>query len=170
MLSMLSYSSFIAKKEAFYAHDHSIEKNIWSKIQDGELFIPIEEIIDTDNNDHFSHFEKYGSSYMPHDPLYGYHGHYFLPVTQKGKTRIIDENGNFNFHNPLSFYNPSKLGEKRELICGNDQSNFELFINRKQPKWVLPPIQRIANYVSVISLFIFILYLVFSYIKKFITN
>ena len=166
ILSMLSYIFFIKEKEGFLSHDHTIENDIWEKIQNGNHMVPIKEILDTNTNDHFSHYEKNASSFMPHDPLYGYHGHYFLPVTKKGSIKNIDENENFNFHNPMSFYNPKLANGKRELIHSSDNINFKLFINRKQPKWELPTIQKVANYITIISLIIYIFIVSYSYLKK----
>lgn len=167
LLSALSYVSFLDRKDAFLAHDHSTENKIWANIQDGNKMVPISEIIDTPKNDHLSHFEKNATSFMPHDPLYGYHGHYFLPVTKINKTSFIDETGNYNFHNPMSFYNPKVNDAKRELIHESDGENFELLINRKQPFWELPKVQQNANHLTIISLFFFIAFIAFATFKSF---
>ena len=166
LLSALSYVSFIDRKNAFLAHDHSTENEIWANIQNGNNMVPITEIIDTPGTDHLSHFNRNASSYMPHDPLYGYHGHYFLPATKVGKTMFIGENGNYNFHNPMSFYNPKVKDAKRELIHESDSKNFELLINRKQPDWELPRVQKIANYLTMISLFFFTSFIAFATLKS----
>jgi hypothetical protein len=162
LLSALSYVLFIDRKEAFLAHDHSTEKEIWDNIQNGNNMVPITEIIDTPRTDYLSHFNRNATSFMPHDPLYGYHGHYFLPATKEGKTSLISENGNYNFHNPMSFYCPKVKDAKRELIHNSDGKNFELLINRKQPDWELPKVQQVANYLTIISLFFYISLITFT--------
>jgi hypothetical protein len=169
ILSMLSYSLMIEYKKAFTVYDHSFDKEIWSEIQDGNTMVPITKIVKTDQNDHLSHFQRNATLHMPHDPLYGYHGHYFLPATEPGRTTRIDSKGFFNFHDPMSFYIQSGKEKKRKLIHSSDDTNFNLFINRKQPNWDLPMLQKVGNQITLISMFlfiIFILYLTFRKVKR----
>jgi hypothetical protein len=166
IISMLSYFFIIERKTAFTAYDHSFEKKIWSDIQGGNRMIPIKHIIDTDPKDHLSHFHKNASCYLPHDPLYGYHGHYFLPATEPGITNRINEKGFFNFHDPRSFYLQSEKDTNRKLIHSSDKLNFNLFMNRKQPKWDFPVLQKVGNHSTAISLFLFLTYMLFLSIQK----
>jgi hypothetical protein len=166
LLSMISYSLMMGKKTAFYAYNIGYEKKIWADIQNGNLMRPVEMIINTPNNDHLSHFENNATCLLPHDALYGYHGHYFLPSTKVGKSNTIDDKGYFNFHNPMTFYNPKNNSGKRDKIHSSDINNFELLINRKQPLWELPFIQKIANWVTIISILIFLLYLIKIFFQK----
>lgn len=166
LLSMVSYYLMIKEKPAFYAYNINDENEIWSDIQNGNLMRPVNTVINTPNNDPISHFEKNATCLLPHDALYGYHGHYFLPSTKIGKSNAVDSNGYFNFHNPMTFYNPKNNFGKRDKIHISDKQNFELFINRKQPHWELPFIQKIANWVTIVSILIFLLYLIKIFFQK----
>lgn len=166
LLSMLSYSFIIDKKTGFYSYDIQLEENMWNDIQSGNLMCPLKTIVDTPIQDHLSHFNDNASCYLPHDPLYGYHGHYLIPSTKVGKINSTDKDGFYNFHQPMTFYNPEDKSQKRERIHSSDAENFDLFINRKQPKWELPKIQKVANNVTLISLFLFLISTIYLSIRK----
>ena len=170
ILSMLSYSFMIKQKKAFMSYDHTLESEIWSEIKDGNTMVPITKIVKTKQNDHLSHFQRNATLHMPHDPLYGYHGHYFLPATKPGKTDSIDSEGFFNFHDPFSFYYPKDKTGARYKIPSYDFVNFNLFINRKQPNWNLPAIQVIANYITFISIILFCIYVFILTFRKVINK
>jgi len=156
----------MGEKTAFYAYNIDYENEIWSDIQNGNLMRPVKTVINTPNNDSISHFEKNATCLLPHDALYGYHGHYFLPATKIGKSNAVDGNGYFNFHNPMTFYNPKNNSGKRDKIHISDRQNFELFINRKQPHWELPLQQRVANWVTLISILTILFYLIKIFFQK----
>ena len=170
IFSMLSYSFMIKQKKAFMSYDHTLESEIWSEIKDGNTMAPITKIVKTKQNDHLSHFQRNATLHMPHDPLYGYHGHYFLPATKLGKTDSIDSEGFFNFHDPFSFYYPKDKSGARYKIPSYDFINFNLFINRKQPNWNLPAIQVIANYITFISIILFCIYVFILTFRKVINK
>ena len=166
VLSMFSYYFIIDDKDGFISYDRSYEKTVWEEIQDGDSMIPINSIINTKMKDHFSQYQANASSFMPNDPLYGYHGHYFISSLKVGPVEEIDEDGFFNFHNPRTFYDPKIASIPRSKIHSNDHVNLRLFINRKQPKWELPIIQTVANYITLFSIFLFFIYIVYTFLKK----
>jgi hypothetical protein len=75
---MFSYYFIIDEKDGFLSYDRSYEKNIWKDIKDGNSMTPISSIVHTNLLDHFSQYKANASSFMPNDPLYGYHGHSFI--------------------------------------------------------------------------------------------
>ena len=79
----------------------------------------------------------------------------------------VDEDGFYNFHNPLTFYSPKTTSLPREKIHSSDSKNFDLFINRKQPSWELPLVHKAENYITLASLFLFFLYIAYFLLKRF---
>ena len=157
--SMVSYHSIIDQKESYRNyHAHNAEST-WSSVSSNTMTNRISTIMDVSPKAQMILFENNATSLMPLDPLYGYHGEYFQSSLSLGPIEKIDEDGFYNFHNPITFYNPAKASLPREKIHSNDQENFYLFINRKQPSWELPFIQKVANYITLASMILYFLYI-----------
>ena len=162
---MISYQRIIIQKEAYRNFDLSDAESTWSDITTKNNIPKVNKIVDVSSKEQSQLFKLNGSSLKPSDALYGYHGQYFRSSLKKGKIGEVDKDGFYNFHNPLTFYDPSQARVPRAKIHTNDYINFQLFINRKQPNWELPFIQKIANYITLVSFFLFFLYIDTLFLK-----
>ena len=167
LASMASYQSIIDQKESYRSYNLNNSESTWTDIKRNILSNGISKIIEISPKDQINLFGNNASSLMPNDPLYGYHGEYFQSSLSLGPIEKIDKDGFYNFHNPITFYNPAKTSLPREKIHSNDYENFYLFINRKQPSWELPFIQKVANYITLASLFLVFIYIAFTFHKRF---
>ena len=98
--------------------------------------------------------------------MYGYQGEFFKCSLSKGSVNKTDKNNFYNIHNPLIFYKNNSYDKLNSKIHKNDSVNFNLFINRKQPNWGLPRVQRISNWISLISLVIFTSFFIINFLSK----
>ena len=156
--SMVTYQSITKQKRAYRSFDvNKIEKS-WSDFSRTKYSKKVSKIVEINSKEQIRLFSIDASSFSPNDSLYGYHGEFFKSSLSIGSIDKIDEDGFYNFHNPITFYSPSNHSPKRERIHSSDQENFQLFINRKQPSWKLPTIQNVANHVSLFTFFIFFSY------------
>ena len=166
--SMATYQSITKQKGAYRSFDVNDIENSWSDFSSTEYSKKVSKIVEISSKEQIRLFSIDASSFNPNDSLYGYNGEFFQSSLSVGKIDKIDKNGFYNFHNPISFYSPSNHSLKREKIHSSDHENFHLFINRKQPSWKLPNIQIVANYLSLITFFIFFSYLIYLTVIKFI--
>ena len=165
-ISMSSYYFISIQKKAYSAYNITNEIIVWEKMKTEHKMSSINQLININSKEQVNVFNKNASSLSPNDPLYGYHGEFFRSSLNTGSIRKIDQNGYFNFHNPMTFYNPKNNSGKRDKIHSSDINNFELFINRKQPHWELPFIQKFANWITIISILILFLYLIKIFFQK----
>ena len=166
-LSMSSYSKITYSKTAYHCYDASISSSTWSEILSENKSYKLSEIIEIRPKDQISLFSQCASSFNPNDCLYGYHGEFFQSSLSKGPVNEVDVDGFYNFHNPLTFYNPKTTALPREKIHSSDSKNFYLFINRKQPNWELPFVQKVANYITSAFLLLVFLYIFYNFLKRF---
>ena len=164
---MASYQSIIDQKESYISYNLNNSESTWRDIKSNALPNKISKIIDISPKDQMKLFGNNSSSFMPLDPLYGYHGEFFQSSLSLGPIEGVDEGGFYNFHNPITFYNPANTSLPREKIHSSDSKNFHLFINRKQPKWELPLVQKVGNYITFASLFLVFLYMAYTFLKRF---
>jgi len=164
--SFTTYYSITEQKEAYRSYDLSNSIDSWSVVSNNNSIKKVSDIIEISPKDQIRLFYHGASSLNPNDALYGYHGEFFQSSLHLGSTEEIDENGFYNLHNPLTFYSPDLTSLRREKIHSSDYENFQLFVNRKQPMWELPLIQNVANYISIISFFVFLFFLAFSIVIK----
>ena len=167
LASMASYQSIIHQKESYRNYNLNNSESTWTDIKSNALSYGITKIIDISPKDQMKLFDNNSSSLMPLDPLYGYHGEFFQSSLSLGSIEEVDEDGFYNFHNPITFYNPAKASLPREKIHSSDSKNFHLLIKRKQPNWELPFVQKAANYITLASLLTFFIYLSYAFLKRF---
>jgi hypothetical protein len=165
-LSISSYCKISESKKAYRSYDISNSNSIWSDISSSTKSHELSEIIEITPKDQIGLFSQGCSSFNPNDSLYGYHGEFFQSSLTLGPINQIDEDGFYNLHDPTTFYNPSKASFPREKIHSNDSENFHLFINRKQPTWELPFVQKVANFITLTSTLLFFLYIAYTIFKK----
>lgn len=78
------------------------------------------------------------SSLQPYDPLFGYGNESFTPETHAGDVRVAS-GGYWNMTHPAGLVFPAENGlRKFERIREDDRERLELFLQRRQPQWVLP--------------------------------
>jgi hypothetical protein len=96
-------------------------------------------------------FLEYASSYRPYEPIFGYHLEEFTPETNYGKI-LEASDGYFNMTNPASFVFPEvdNLHPFEKFKVG-EQDKLEAFLERKQPEWKFPALQKILNKLSLIA-------------------
>ena len=165
-LSMTSYHNIITQKETYRNFDLSDAESTWSDIAKKNNIPKVTKIVDVSPKQQSQLFKLNGSSLKPSDPLYGYHGQYFRSSLKIGKIDEVDKDGFYNFHHPPTFYDSKITSIPRAKIHSNDFKNFHLFINRKQPNWELPLVQKVANYITLASFFLFFIYIVYTFLKK----
>ena len=166
-LSMACYKSITTQKEAYHNFDLTEAESAWSDISNKSNIQKVTKIVDVSPHEQSQLFKLNASSLKPSDALFGYHGQYFRSSLKSGNIDEIDKEGFYNFHNPLTFYDPKIASIPRAKIHSHDYVNFNLFINRKQPNWELPLIQKVANYITLASLFLFFLYIAYFFLKRF---
>lgn len=163
LISLFSYYTFFEAKKDFYFYNISDDQKVWNKINKGDHFTPIQTITKGDKFLQHEIFLKTSSSLYPFCPLYGYHDNYFSPKTKLGSINDYS-NGFFNFHDPRSFYSPKYYNlNQPQLISDSEALNYLTY--RKQPSYKLPGLQIFANYLSFISVMLFLIF-VLLYIKK----
>ena len=166
ILSMFSYSKISDQKGAYSAYNISNENRIWKKIKEEPHSFSIKKIDNLNRKDQIRIFTENCSNLLTHDPIYGYQGEFFKSSLSRGSVVKTDKNNFYNIHNPFIFYKNNSDDKLNSKIHKNDSVNFNLFINRKQPNWGLPRVQRISNWISLISLVIFTSFFVINFLSK----
>ena len=113
-LSMSSYCKITYSKTAYHSYDASISNSTWTGISSENNSYELSEIIEISPKDQISLFSQGASSFNPNDCLYGYHGEFFQSSLSTGPVNEVDEDGFYNFHNPLTFYSPKTTSLPRE--------------------------------------------------------
>jgi len=155
--------SFYVKIPEFIHSAFDIRKSIilWDKIRENIRDFKVKYVKDI--SDMEALFQNATSRY-PYFPVFGYKLSKFKPEIKLGKVDEIVGNG-FNMTNPVSlvypFANNLKLFSK---ISKYDFENFSLFINYKIPKWHISKLQVVANYITIISFSIFLIYFLLPYL------
>ena len=168
ILSLHSFYKLSITKKQLSEYDLSLDNKVWKESHYNNYYRPITDIIDVDSASQSQMFYNNSSSHTANCPLYGYHGDFFLPKTKIGKIKTIKD-GYYNFHDPRSFYSPSKLKLEPSMLFSYDKVNeLDEFLNRKQPMLELPTIQLISNVVSITALTILFLYILVLLIRKII--
>ena len=171
ILTIASFSSYycmIDYKSTYSNYNILNDVEVWNQINSGNLFTPINNVINVNPKNQSDLFTKKSTSYKPNCPLYGYHGHYFPAKTEVGP--VISNEGNYyNFHDPRSFYAPKyfNMNVAERISCENVE-DLKLLLNRKQPNWDLPSSQKLANNISLIFLVIFLFFIIFCLTRKII--
>ena len=119
-LSMSNYSKITYSKTAYHSFDASISSSTWSDLLSENKSFKLSEIIEISPKDQVSLFSQGASSLNPNDCLYGYHGEFFQSALSTGPVNEVDEDGFYNFHNPLTFYSPKTTSLPREKIHSSD--------------------------------------------------
>jgi hypothetical protein len=93
-------------------------------------------------------FAEHASSYRPYEPLFGYSLETFKPTIHLGSV-FEEENGYFNMTNPSSLVFPEiNNSYPFERIKTSERDKLELFIQRKQPSWKIPNLQKFLDVLS----------------------
>jgi hypothetical protein len=132
---------------------------------EGETF-PIENVIP--DADPWDVFQEYATNLI--DPyntfLKGVTG--YREALHAGSVYNVD-NGYFNIINPTGYVFPdANHSTLFERIPVTDRDKFLDFINRRQPKWKLPVIQQVLNWISLITLIVVFGTLLFCLIKEWV--
>ena len=128
----------------FKGFDITTVIDTYNKIQAGDTF-PVKRIIPAMND-----YEVFlaGASNVTHhyDPLLGENS--FLPHVQEGSVFNI-KNGFYNMTDPTGYVFPSENNSHLfSLIPVSQTSQMEEFVNRRQPAWKLPFIQKILDWIA----------------------
>jgi hypothetical protein len=147
LISLFSYFSLsdvihIRRFDAGMAN--AIDKSIRS-----EKITPVTIIADIDV---WQGFSDGASSIKPYEPVFGYKLEEFKPQIQLGNV-LEEENGYFNMTNPESLVFPEINGLKPfERFKVRERDKLETFLERQQPAWNIPVVQKILNQISLIAL------------------
>ncbi len=145
-LSLLTYYSL--NPDVHFRHlDVRTAGEIQDKLRAGNI-LPVRQISDVGDLDGFL---QYSSVYRPYEALFGYSLETFTPEVQPGSVYEI-ENGYFNMTNPASLVFPG-INDTRpfERISETDRDMLEIFLQRRQPAWLIPTYQRLLDTASVMS-------------------
>lgn len=124
-------------------------QQVWATAKTGESFQPIRMIADLREDEVFT---ARASNLKPYEPIfgYGYGGAAFKTQLQPGPifSAATDQRPNFNF--PLAFHAPFEAKQDPFTPIPAQRANeLRVLLSRRQPDWPLPPIQRLANWLSV---------------------
>jgi hypothetical protein len=147
--------------------DQSFLVRTYRMIRQGEVF-PIESIT-SDVNESKS-FLLQTSTLSSIDMIFGYAGGKFKANIEDGPVLKVSD-GYFNMTDPTSLVYPEVNGSSlwsRISVSETEQMND--FINRRQPNWNLPTIQKIANAIAIITLLISVVYLIIFTLRRMIHN
>jgi hypothetical protein len=93
-------------------------------------------------------FINHASSYEPYEPLFGYKLQDFKPYTHPGSV-FEKDGGYFNMTNPASLVFPHLNNlQPFERFKLSERDKLKLFVQRGQPGWQIPRMQRVLNYMS----------------------
>jgi hypothetical protein len=108
-------------------------------------------------------FSERASSYRPYEPLFGYSLETFNATVHIGSV-FEENNGYFNMTNPVSLVFPEiNNSYPFERIKTSERGKLDVFIQRGQPGWKIPKIQKILDIISLIAV-IFSLGLIFTHL------
>jgi hypothetical protein len=123
-------------------------QQVWAKVKSGESFQPINAIADVREDEVFT---ARASNWKPYEPIfgYGYGGAAFKTQLHVGPIfPAANEPLNFNF--PLAFHAPAEARQAPFTpIPAERADELRVLLSRRQPHWPLPPVQRLANWLSI---------------------
>lgn len=147
IISLLSYFS-LSSEIHILGFDAGIASSIHQDIQKGRI-LPVESIADISV---WRGFSENASSIKPYEPIFGYDLEEFAPQIHLGKILEVDD-GYFNMTNPASLVFPELNGlQPFERFKVSEQDQLEIFLERRQPEWIIPTAQNVLNVVSIIGL------------------
>jgi len=110
-------------------------------------------------------FQEEDSNLASQDPMFGYQGEYFKPKAVVGPIMEVS-NGYYNMSNPASYVFPGENHlQPFDLFRVDQKENLELFINHKQPNLTISSWQKFADIVSIATLVVSVVYLLFVSVK-----
>lgn len=143
------FSYFFLSQDLHSRHlDVSILQNIRDQVEHGNT-LPVRQILTIQDLDGFL---QSASSYQTYEVLFGYALENFAAQTHPGSV-FETEDGYYNMTNPASLVFPTDNGVYPfERIKVAEREKLEIFVNRGQPDWRIPTIQKYLNYFSLFSL------------------
>ena len=163
LVTLISMFSFRRTMHGYWFSTFDILETqaVWKKIGEGEHFIPIQGIADIRDERVF--LQKV-SNLKLYEPIFGYGfpGPEFHAQLKPGPT--MPKAGPFNVTHPVALYSPSAAGlEPFSPIPETQAIEATQFLNRQQPPaWRLPPLQRIANWISGVTVATTMMFLTWS--------
>jgi hypothetical protein len=155
LISVLSFANyFLIGPEWFYLH-YDIRNAIalYDGIEQGNTY-PIEEVADTDDSMSTLPLLANTTDLNPYEPIFGYRLEDYRVNLHPGS--VWDESdGYFNMTNPASLIYPAENNSYNfERIKISDRQRMDDFVNHRQPKWILPTIQHVLDYLMLAGFFI----------------
>ena len=120
---------------------HALET--YAAVRNGDRF-PIDRIAAVEDADTF---QAHASSVQTYEPLFGYAGESFAPLTHVGPVRDVT-GVFFNMTDPtvMAFPDPSVMRSSFRPITESDRASLEAFVSRRQPDWPVPTFLRVLNF------------------------
>ncbi|MBI5692654.1 MAG: hypothetical protein HZC55_21450 [Verrucomicrobia bacterium] len=151
LVSLASLVTFRRQMNSlWFAGFDAIEiQRVWTEVRAGESFRPITTIADVREDRVFA---ARASNLKPYEPIfgYGYPGPAFRSQLHPGPILAPGADGTLNFNFPLAFVAPDLAGARPfARFSDNRLPDLQLLLDRRQPDWPLPLVQRIANVLSV---------------------
>jgi len=152
LTSLLQYSYQMARIN-WALFDISEVQRVWTLIQKGERGRPIATISDVRDDQGFA---LHSSNWKPYEPIFGagrHGGPNFRTQLHPGPILPSHKGGSVNFNFPLAFYAPGLAGQEAFTPLPADRvADLNVLLDRRQPGWPLPPVQTVANIVSLFGL------------------
>jgi hypothetical protein len=146
VLTIAALSSYFFLPQDIHTRDFKITTEQYA--QHGEIY-PITQIRDIEDWEVFS---NHAGSYRTYEPIFGYQLEAFVPETKPGNIFEVN-NGYFNMTNPVSLVFPEiNNTHPFERIRITERDKLEQFLQREQPDWKIPVIQKILNLLSLLTL------------------
>jgi hypothetical protein len=135
----------------FFDLSRSLQTN--AAIERGERFV-VAQVIDSEDEEVFlayaTNLLEYEALYSENDPVKGYNVEAFNSRVQVQPGGVTIRDGEyFNITNPASLVFPEENGlQPFERIKVDDEDELQAFVERRQPRWKLPVLQVILNWLS----------------------
>lgn len=140
----------IPVKELLQNYNMDFAKKNYTAIKNGNL-PPITKIAAVKD---WETFDAGASSLYPYEPIFGYQLEYFHPQITVGKTTDMDR-GFYNLNNAAAFIYPKSNGSLPfERMQTTDSAIFNEFVQYRKPPWKFPFLQIVANWISIMTLFL----------------
>jgi hypothetical protein len=154
--TLCSVECYFRSRASFWhgSYSTSVITKTWDALRRNpdERFV-IERVADVPDD---ASFLAHASSWKPYEPIfgYGYGGPEFRIRFQPGKVELTpDLGGSWRFDHPLSFVDPALAGVAPfQPMPASERRSMEMFLQRHQPAWPLPPMQHVANWLTLLGL------------------
>jgi hypothetical protein len=147
-LTSMSLLSYFSLSNVVIENDYSVSfSNVLHQEMRKGMKFPVMDISDSPIA-RWNGFSEYSSIYQPYEPIFGYELESFHPEVHPGKI-LESRYGYFNMTNPASLVFPEINNLKLyERIKVTERDQLELLLERRQPRWKIPLIQKALNEIS----------------------